>query len=468
LKDNPVIEIESNNTQGAKICVIGIGGGGGNAINNMITKGLTGVDFIAANTDLQALNKNLSPIKIQIGKASTRGLGAGADPSVGHKAVEESSEEMRQVLTGVDMVFVTAGMGGGTGTGAAPVVAKIARDLGALVVGIVTKPFKWEGGKRSQVAERGAEELRRNVDALIVIPNQRLLAVIDKHTSFKDAYLKVDDVLYNATRGIADIISGTGYVNVDFADVRTVMKNTGDALMGTGFAKGEHRAVEAAQNAISSPLLDGVSIKGAQGVLVNVTAGAELTMYEVNEAVSTIHQIAGDDANLIHGVVFDEGMGDMLMVTLVATGFASDVSERISVLEMPADEQHGEHANASSSPLPTIPHEPQQMPLHHGVGVPKQSPNGTTTTTTTTAMPRTVPTRSPSGVQELQKYDAPAYERRGNTAAGAVSNSAHNNSNGNGEFGNGVKVSRTEEAGSNTEQSSESVSRSAFLRRVME
>jgi cell division protein FtsZ len=427
-----VIEIESNISQGARICVVGVGGGGGNAINSMITKGLTGVEFIAANTDVQALQNNLAPLKIQLGKASTRGLGAGADPATGHKAVEESSEEIRQALTAADMVFVTAGMGGGTGTGAAPMVAKIARELGALVVGIVTKPFKWEAGKRGLVAERGVEELRKTVDALIVIPNQRLMTIIDKHTSFRDAFLRVDDVLYNATRGISDIISGVGYINVDFADVRTIMRNTGDALMGTGFAKGELRAVEAAQNAISSPLLDGLSIKGAQGVLVNITASQDVTMFEVGDAVSTIEQATGNDVNLIHGVVFDDAMGDTLMVTVVATGF-SEAATLAAPNEMPLHEH------------PSVMVEKAAPPVQQPKTVLQPELN----------IPRSIPSRSPSGVAELQKYDAPAFERR-NVASGG--------------FGNGVKINRfaENETPPDEAQSSETMNKPAFLRRIMD
>jgi cell division protein FtsZ len=420
-----VIEIESNISQGARICVVGVGGGGGNAVNSMIGKGLTGVEFIAANTDVQALQNNLAPLKIQLGKASTRGLGAGADPATGHKAVEESSEEIRQALTGADMVFVTAGMGGGTGTGAAPMIAKIARELGALVVGIVTKPFKWEAGKRGQVAERGVEELRKTVDALIVIPNQRLMTIIDKHTSFRDAFLRVDDVLYNATRGISDIISGVGYINVDFADVRTIMRNTGDALMGTGFAKGELRAVEAAQNAISSPLLDGLSIKGAQGVLVNITASQDVTMFEVGDAVSTIEQATGNDVNLIHGVVFDDAMGDTLMVTVVATGFA-EIDMVALANEMPLQEHHAVMMEKSTPPKSA---QPQPKP----VSQPEVN------------LPRSIPSRSPSGVAELQKYDAPAFERRNAVNSG---------------FSNGVKINRFTQ--------NETPPDDAFLRRIMD
>jgi cell division protein FtsZ len=248
------IELDTSRQDGARIRVIGIGGGGGNAINNMISKGLQNVDFIVANTDKQALEHNLSKIKIQVGREITRGLGAGADPDIGRKSVEENYEEIKDAIKGSDMLFITGGMGGGTGTGGSPVVAKIAQELGSLVVGIVTKPFDWEAKKRRAVAEEGIEELKKYVDALIVIPNQRLLDIIDRNTGFREAFQKVDEVLYNATRGIADIISVHGLVNVDFADVRTIMKQQGDALMGIGTAKGENRAVEATQNALNSPL----------------------------------------------------------------------------------------------------------------------------------------------------------------------------------------------------------------------
>ena len=306
---------------GARIRVIGVGGGGGNAINSMIQRGLQGVDFIAANTDAQALSKNGASIKIHVGRESTRGLGAGGRPEIGKAAAEENADEIREHLSGSDMVFVTAGMGGGTGTGGAPVVARIGRELGALVVGIVTNPFNFEAKKRSTVAEQGIAELRQYVDALIVIPNEKLLSIIDKNTSFIEAFQKVDDVLYNATRGISDIISGNGYINVDFADVRSIMKDMGDALMGIGIASGEHRATEAAQNALNSPLLEGVSIHGAQGLLVNISGGSSMTMHEISEAVSIIEESAGNEVNLIQGIVYDEALEDKIMITVVATGF---------------------------------------------------------------------------------------------------------------------------------------------------
>lgn len=422
-----MIELDTNMTHGARIRVVGVGGGGGNAINSMITRGLTGVDFIAANTDIQALANNQAPIKVQVGKEGTRGLGAGADPSIGNQAVEESSEEIRQVLAGSDMVFVTAGMGGGTGTGGAPVVAKIGRDLGALVVGIVTKPFNWEAKKRSHVAEQGIEELRRHVDALIVIPNQKLMSIIDKKTTFTEAFQKVDDVLYNATRGIADIISGHGYINVDFADVRTIMKNTGDAIMGTGVATGDHRAVEAAENAISSPLLEGVSIHGAQGVLVNITGGSNMTMFEIGEAVSVIEEAAGPDVNLIHGIVFDDTMDDTLMVTVVATGFrrAEEAKQQqVSIAAAVAEQR--EKAAAAMPQTQRVAAEQQRdvaMPRYAAAGA--TGGGGQVQSFYTPNIPaapqsRPMPNGSPSGVQELQRYDEPAYLRRKAAGGGSI------------------------------------------------
>ncbi len=308
-------------TEGAKLKVIGIGGGGGNAINNMIRDGLEGIDFIAANTDKQALDQNLAKIKIQLGKELTKGLGAGGNPEVGKGSAEESIAEIKDILKDSDMVFVTAGMGGGTGTGASAVIAKTAQDIGALVVGIVTKPFDWEGKRRLNSAYDGIEALRNSVDALIVIPNQRLLEIIDNKMGFQEAFRKVDDVLYNATKGISQIISCHGTVNVDFADVKAVMKGMGDAIMGIGYATGENRSIVATQNALNSPLLDGISIKGSKGVLVNVAGGNGLTMHEIASAVEAVQKSAGEEANLIHGVTINESLEDSIMVTVVATGF---------------------------------------------------------------------------------------------------------------------------------------------------
>ena len=330
------IELDTTGfTTDARIRVVGVGGGGGNAVRTMIARGLDGVEFIAANTDRQALLNNPAGIKLQLGKDVTRGLGAGADPTRGRAAVEESIDEVYDALQGSDMIFVTAGMGGGTGTGAAPVIARVGREIGALVVGIVTKPFAYESKRRANVAENGIKDLREHVDALIVIPNQRILTVVDKNVTFANALAMVDTVLYNATKGIADIISGVGYVNVDFADVRTVMSGMGDALMGIGMASGEHRAIEAAQNALNSPILEGMSIYGAQGLLVNITGGQSMTMFEISEAVSAIEKAAGDEVNLIHGVVVDESMDDEISITVVATGFRRQEEKKVVPVSTP-------------------------------------------------------------------------------------------------------------------------------------
>lgn len=326
-----MIELDNYFDHGAKIRVVGVGGGGGNAVTSMIDKRLQGVDFFAVNTDLQALDRNKAPNKIQIGKNLTRGLGAGADPSIGQRAVEEDRDELSRALAGSDMVFITAGMGGGTGTGGAPIVANIAKSVGALVVGIVTKPFTCEGKKRMAQAESGLEELKKQVDTLIVIPNQKLLSIVERNTPLQEAFDRANDVLHNATRGISELITVPGLINVDFADVRTIMREMGDALMGSGVATGENRAIEAAHAAISSPLLEGVSISGAQGVLVNVTGGPTMSLVEVDEAVSVIHEAAGEEANVILGAVVDENLADEMMVTVIATGFNRRASGAIRV-----------------------------------------------------------------------------------------------------------------------------------------
>ncbi len=311
---------ETNNPT-AKMKVIGVGGAGGNAVNRMISAGLTGVEFLAVNTDLQALNICKAPIRLQIGKNSTKGLGAGANPEVGRRAVEEDKDAVFNALKDTDMIFVTAGMGGGTGTGAAPIVAEIAKDLGALTVGIVTKPFLFEGPKRMSRAEEGLLELKERVDTLIVIPNQRLLSIVSKDTRLNKAFQMADDVLFNATKGISDLISVPGLINLDFADVKTVMSEMGDALMGSAVASGENRAAEAAQSAISSPLLEDVSIAGALGLLVNVTGGDDLTLSEVDNAANIIQEAVGQEANVIFGAVIDEQFKDQIRVTVIATGF---------------------------------------------------------------------------------------------------------------------------------------------------
>jgi cell division protein FtsZ len=316
----------------ATIKVIGCGGGGGNAINTMIECGLDGVDFIAANTDLQALESNLAPTKIPLGQGLTKGLGAGANPEIGRNAALEDVERIAEVLQGADMIFVTCGMGGGTGTGSAPVIAQVARECGALTVGVVTKPFIFEGKKRRRQAEEGIAVLEENVDTLIVIPNQRLLTVSDQKTTMLEAFRKADEVLLNAVQGISDLITVPGLINVDFADVRTIMSKTGRALMGTGRATGQRRALEAAQMAIESPLLEDVSVQGATGILINITGGRDLTLFEVNEASSVIQEAAHEDANIIFGSVIDANLTDEVRITVIATGFdrsqAADVLDR--------------------------------------------------------------------------------------------------------------------------------------------
>ncbi len=312
----------------AKIRVIGVGGAGGNAINRMIDGGLNGCDFIAANTDMQALGASVAPTRIQIGDTVTRGLGSGGNPEVGRRSVEESREIVSEALEGSDMVFVTAGMGGGTGTGAAPVVAEIAKEMGALTVGVVTKPFDFEGRQRSRLASDGLDALKEQVDTLIVIPNQRLLSIVQKDTRLSEAFKLADDVLLHATRGISDLISVPGLVNLDFADVRTVMSKMGDALMGTGLADGENRAADAARQAVTSPLLEEVSIAGAKGVLVNITGGEDLTLTDVNDATSIIYDAAGDDANLFFGAVIDPSAEGTIQVTVIATGIGESAVER--------------------------------------------------------------------------------------------------------------------------------------------
>jgi cell division protein FtsZ len=312
--------------------VIGVGGGGGNAVNTMIRSKLTGVDFLVANTDAQSLERSQALNKIQLGESVTKGLGAGANPEVGRRAALENQEELKEHLSGSDMVFITAGMGGGTGTGGAPVIARLAREAGALTVGVVTKPFVFEGKRRLRQAEEGIEELKENVDTLIVIPNQRLLSIAAKTTTMLEAFNKADDVLLQAVRGISDLIITPGLINLDFADVRTVMAEMGLALMGSATASGENRAVEAAQKAISSPLLEDISIQGARGVLINVTGGPDLGVHEINEAASMIQEEAHEDANIIFGAVIDENLTDELRITVIATGFTDNREEQSPVV----------------------------------------------------------------------------------------------------------------------------------------
>jgi cell division protein FtsZ len=345
-EERDLLEFAVGPRAGASIKVVGVGGGGGNAVNTMIESGLAGVDFIAGNTDSQALQFNQASMKLQLGTEETRGLGCGADPDKGRHSAMEVRERIREVLEGSDMVFVTAGLGGGTGTGAAPIVAEIARELGALTVGVVTKPFLFEGRVRMQHAERGLDELHRVADTVITIPNQRLLALAGKNTSVREAFRMADDVLFNAVRGISDLITIHGLINLDFADVRTIMNEMGVALMGTGTGTGDERAVEAARAAISSPLLEDLSIEGAHGVLINITGGEDLSLFEVNEASTLIQEAAHEDANIIFGAVVDDSMtaGEM-RITVIATGL-----DHARVRRTP-DNELGTDSHATVTPL---------------------------------------------------------------------------------------------------------------------
>ncbi|MCX5852978.1 MAG: cell division protein FtsZ [Deltaproteobacteria bacterium] len=313
--------VESDPVNTAKIKVIGIGGGGGNAVNTMISYNLKGVEFIAANTDAQALKASTSPVKLQLGAEATKGLGAGSDPEVGRSAAMETRDILKEYLGGSDMVFITAGLGGGTGTGGAPIVAEISKELGILTVAVVTKPFQFEGKKRNVQAEEGIAELRQIVDTLIVVPNQRLLSLGGKNLSLLEAFKRADDILYHAVKGISDLIMVPGLINLDFADVKNIMSGMGMALMGTGIACGDNRAIEAAQKAISSPLLEDNTIQGAHGILLNITGGPDMTLFEINEASSLIQAEAHEDANIIFGTVVDESMEDEIRITVIATGF---------------------------------------------------------------------------------------------------------------------------------------------------
>jgi cell division protein FtsZ len=322
------LKLDEEGRAGARIKVVGVGGGGSNAVNRMVRTGLEGVEFIVANTDLQALNQNAAPHKLQIGSKLTKGLGAGADPNVGRQAALEDTEKLIEALDGADMVFVTTGLGGGTGTGAAPVIASLASELGALTIAVVTKPFKFEGRKRQLQAERGLDELRDCVDTVITIPNERLLATIARTTSLTDAFASADDVLRQAIQGISDLILVPGLINLDFADVKTIMAGMGFAIMGTGFAEGEGRAMDAANNAISSPLLEDASVKGARGVIINVTGGTDLSLIEVSEASAIIQEAAHEDANIIFGAVVDPKMEGKVKITVIATGFERNGGEK--------------------------------------------------------------------------------------------------------------------------------------------
>jgi cell division protein FtsZ len=398
----------TDRAEGARIKVIGVGGGGGNAINTMVAGRLEGVEFIAANTDVQALAANKASVKLQLGRSASRGLGAGANPEIGRQAALENREQIEAALAGADMVFVTAGMGGGTGTGGAPVVADIAKATGA------TKPFLFEGNKRRKHAEQGLAELKAAVDTLIVIPNQRLLSVAGENMSLADAFKRADEVLLNAVQGISDLITVHGIVNVDFADVRTIMAEQGMALMGSGRASGPKRAVEAMQAAILSPLLEDVTLDGATGLLVNITGGSGLTLHEVDEAVSMAHAAADPEANIIFGSVIDERLGDEVKITVIATGFATQSAERrpaagksVSVAVPAAGAQAV--ARAAPPPLPVKAAAPEPIRLAKPVPAPAAAP-----------VPATVRagagTRAPSAgfsPGDEDQYDIPAFLRRG-------------------------------------------------------
>jgi cell division protein FtsZ len=316
--------VESYRESGAVIKVIGIGGGGCNAVNTMIRSELNGVEFIAANTDLQALKRSEAPMKLQVGANLTKGLGTGANPEIGRNAALEDVGRIRDVLAGSDMVFIAAGLGGGTGTGGAPVIAEVAKEIGALTVAVVTKPFLFEGKRRMRVAEEGLQQLKGMVDTVIAIPNQRLLSIANKTTPLLESFKKADEVLLHASKSISDLITVSGLINLDFADVKTVMSEMGMAFMGVGFSTGEGRAIEAAQRAISSPLLEDISIEGARGLLINVTGGPQLALYEVNEALSLIQEEVHEDANIIFGAVINEQMGEDICITVIATGFGKE------------------------------------------------------------------------------------------------------------------------------------------------
>jgi cell division protein FtsZ len=393
----------------ARIKVIGVGGGGGNAINTMVAARIEGVEFIAANTDVQALAANKASVKIQLGRGASRGLGAGANPDVGRQAALEERDAIAAALEGADMVFVTAGMGGGTGTGGAPIVADVAKQAGSLTVGVVTKPFLFEGNRRRKQAEAGLAELRAAVDTLIVIPNQRLISVAGENMAMADAFKRADEVLLNAVQGISDIITVHGLVNVDFADVRTIMSEQGMALMGTGRSTGDKRAVEAMQAAISSPLLEDVSLDGATGLLVNITGGSNLTLFEVNEAVSMAQSAADPDANIIFGSVVDEALGDEVRITVIATGFQArdGADKRPAARPVQVQVPQAAPVKAVPPPLPAEARAKEPIRLAQPV-VPVVA----------AAKPPMV-RRDPGSFKPLEaedQYDIPAFLRRGGQA----------------------------------------------------
>ncbi len=413
-----MIELVDNADPGARIKVIGAGGCGGNAVAHMILAGVRNVDFVAVNTDAQALANSSVPVRLQIGENITRGRGTGGNPEIGRKAAMESEERLRDMLSEAEMVFVTAGMGGGTGTGSAPVIAKIARELGALTVGVVTKPFQFEGRKRAAQADHGLRELKAAVDTLITIPNQRLLSVASRNMSLREAFTKADDVLLQAVRGISELVTVHGLINLDFADVRSIMAEMGMAMMGASSASGENRAVEAAQRAISSPLLEDVSIKGARGLLINFTGGPDMSLYEVNEAASLIHEEAHEDANIILGAVIDERLTDEIRVTVIATGFGELERTVISPKYSPSGTAVTTPIMASSTrPVDAGELRPlsSSMPASHAashVASPAPSPQPIRPLP---PLPQNRPVRKMGMIVDDSTLDIPAFKRRGET-----------------------------------------------------
>ena len=387
-----LFEFEDTPNTGATMKVVGVGGAGGNAVNRMIDEDLEGVEFISVNTDAQALHASRSHSTIQLGKRLTRGLGAGARPEIGRQAIAESEEDVREALEGADLVFVAAGLGGGTGTGAAPMIGEIARELGALTIGVVSRPFSFEGKKRQRHADQGLRELRRTVDTMIVVPNDRIMSVVGKGTSFRDALKKADEVLLHATQGISDLIRVTGEVNVDFADVRTIMSCRGPALMGSGYGEGDERAEEAARSAIASPLLDDISIAGAEGVLINITGGPDLAIDEVTHISSAIQEEAGEEAEIIFGAVHDPALEGAIRVTVIATGF--DDGDGQSVLRPEFGRTRGQEAQSRTAPPPE---EPRRRAVAGG-GVEPQD---------------VVPLERPAEERERQEVPEPRAEMEG-------------------------------------------------------
>lgn len=394
----------------ARIKVIGCGGSGGNAVNTMINFGLEGVEFITVNTDVQALNASLAPTKLSIGHQITKGLGAGADPDRGRKAALEDVQRIKELVSGADMVFVCAGMGGGTGTGAAPIVAQIAREEGILTVGVVTKPFLFEGRQRTRRGEAGLLQLAEHVDTLITIPNQKLLMLGDEDLSFLDAFRKADEVLYQAVRGISDLITQNGIVNVDFADVKTVMSNMGRALMGTGYAKGANRARAAAEMAIQSPLLDDISVDGATGVLINIVGGPDLKMREIQEAASLIQEMAHEDANIIFGASIDDSLGESVKVTVIATGF--DVLEERAPVSAPVARPT---FLRDSAPAPAMRQSapPSSRDLYLGQVSQPRRPAYAQEQVQQRVAPAPAVQRGYSLPSQEHEWDVPAFQRRG-------------------------------------------------------